>query len=703
MASWKPKNVKDVVLDIDAGIYVLPVIQRRLVWTQEKMELLFDSLLKGNSFGGIMVLKEERERQPLFAFRRFSREGEQQRSQVYDQLENDTYLVIDGQQRLQSFYMALKGSFNGQDMYFNLLSTFDDYEFRFAANLQQLPESEPDDDGVARDKKWQRVRNLFERLREVQDSFQVAGELADRHDVEDDRLRNQLERNVHKFYMNVLSADTVGISSVTINRSRVEEEKLRVVELFRRLNDGATRLSSYDLVASVFKGFDHRMEQFFVDVKQFDDIRFYQDEVIKLIFLLQNNHSKDILHVTREDAEFAIENQERIFRSLAATRAFLKHAGLFDYYNSGGRSAIPLYFIAYHIYYQPVQTADLIHLYDNFDTGNEDFVRIKRWISLSLLNGVFSRGCGWTPTKTGVRKILIEMKKQKGQLFPVNNLFRMYGRHPLRFSEELNAARLRRWNGTFVRYLIYDHEHMLGRDVDHIHPRFLLLADFEPEAINSNSNYQLLDPGTNRNDKRAKPLASWIEQGVVDRPAYLDRHLIPHDPALWDAANFQAFLDARAALILEKVGRDVPDAVPLSDAEKRALPQKEPGYVFDTKTIYAALPEELQAHPILADRETWLEIYKAANVGPSWYGKYRRELGRFGIVTVADFALVIIDAGLEKLWVRNWGAVYQFHHAGPEGHNVRLNSKRMGIHGWNVALRTLKKRGLDWEEYVIEE
>jgi len=62
MANWESYRISDIIADIDEKKFVLPVIQRRLVWEEEKMELLFDTLLKGDSFGGIMVIKEEKGR-----------------------------------------------------------------------------------------------------------------------------------------------------------------------------------------------------------------------------------------------------------------------------------------------------------------------------------------------------------------------------------------------------------------------------------------------------------------------------------------------------------------------------------------------------------------------------------------------------------------------------------------------------------------
>ena len=50
-------------------------------------------------------------------------------------LDHSTILIIDGQQRLQTFYMGLKGGVNGKTLYFNLLSHID-YEFEYAVTCK---------------------------------------------------------------------------------------------------------------------------------------------------------------------------------------------------------------------------------------------------------------------------------------------------------------------------------------------------------------------------------------------------------------------------------------------------------------------------------------------------------------------------------------------------------------------------------------
>ena len=59
MVDWDSKTVNDVVTKIKSDVYVLPVIQRGFVWDEYEMLLLFNSLLKGYSFGSIIGLEEQ--------------------------------------------------------------------------------------------------------------------------------------------------------------------------------------------------------------------------------------------------------------------------------------------------------------------------------------------------------------------------------------------------------------------------------------------------------------------------------------------------------------------------------------------------------------------------------------------------------------------------------------------------------------------
>ena len=563
MANWESKTVSEVVTKITDSQYVLPVIQRRLVWTEDKMELLFDTLMKGNSFGGIMVLEEEKGKKPLFAYREFTKDGSNiTSSDINVPLSQEQYFVIDGQQRLQSFYIGLTGSFNGKLLYFNLNSDGKqlEYDFQFANKPEKLPKTQKNGDDELIENIWYPVNQIYNRAKKIQDPQQLQSEIIASLDL-NGNIKSNSEANILKFFLSFFANPSIGISKVIINKSLPEiDNKQRIVELFRRLNDGGTKLSSFELVASILKGFSWEMESFLDEtIKFYTEIGIGQDELIKLIFILQDNHTKEMVNVNAEDAEFAIKNQNRIKATLKALEKFLHSSKLYNYFKEGNRSAVPLYFIAYYIFHQDIDEKYLPDIFDRFDIKSEAFNKIYRWVYNSLLNGVFkSKGAGWIPYKTGIKKILEEMKGEKNKDFPEEEIYELYWQHPLHFFEvEITESNLDRLDSTFVYYILYDCGRTVRQqDIDHIHPKSILESkEFPWDKINSVSNFQLLDSKTNRGEKNSKEFKDWVRNKdyVEDKDAYLSRHLIPTDAKLWDSNNFIAFLEERGLLIANKI------------------------------------------------------------------------------------------------------------------------------------------------------
>jgi hypothetical protein len=561
MAIWESKTVSDIITRIADKYYVLPVIQRRLVWNEEKMELLFDTLLKGNSFGGVMVLEEERQNIPLFASRPFTPDGSKvESSRSTTPLAHEQYFVIDGQQRLQSFYIGLKGQYNGKKLYFNLNSDFGrfEYDFQFANDAEKLIGSQKNDDDEVIQNIWYPVAELYERCRRVMNARQVATEINTALAIPDDLVDN-VKNNIDDFLNSIMTSPSIGVSKVIINRSLEEiENKQRIVELFRRLNDGGTRLSSFELVASIMKGFSWEMESFLENtIKTYRDIGIGQDELIKLIFILQDEPAKEMLSISARDAQFAIDHRERIQKTLEAVVKFLHHSKLHTYYLESQRSAIPLYFVAYHVFHQDISDEEAGNYFDQYDVRSDVFTSIYTWIHYSLLSGVFkSKGVGWIPYHTGIKKILAAMKETKGKSFPHEDIFQVYLDHPLHyFRAEIYRDNLDRYEKTYLFYLLYDCKRTVRQqDIDHIHPKSILGRQEVPwERINSVSNYQLLDHRSNRWEKSGSELFKWIDDFVENKTAYLNHHLIPTDEHLWRSENFEEFKDNREELILRKL------------------------------------------------------------------------------------------------------------------------------------------------------
>ena len=564
MATWKPYRISDIVTDIDEEKFVLPVIQRPLVWTEEKMELLYDTVLKGNSFGGIMVIDEDKESKPLFNYRPFTKDGNFIESKEVEKLRQQQSFVIDGQQRLQSFYIGLKGSINGKELYFDLFSDYNSlFEFKFEKNEKDLPKTSKEiEDRVITKYFWYPAKELLRMLKDTDDEEIVADEIISNNDIEEKNEKDHIGKNIKAFYKNIISSESLGISKVTINKKLPEiDNRQRIVELFRRLNDGGTKLSSFDLVASILKGFSWEMESFLREMLQDnEDIGLSQENLIKLIFLLQDNYNKEMASIEASDAQFAIDNKDKIKATIIALKKFLKNARLYEYYKDENRSFIPLFFIAYHLFHKDINNQQLENYFDNFETSNEDFPLIKQWIFHSLLNGVFrSRGAGWIPYRTGIKKILETIKEYKNQKFPVKKLFEVYVNHPITFNTDYltnnNFDKLDELDSSFIYYLIYG-KAIRTNDIDHIMPKSILeKKKYDLWDINSIKNFQLLDYGTNRGDKNAKSFFEWVSNPkyVKNKEEYLKIHLIPTNEEFWEEENFKDFIEERRKLIIEKI------------------------------------------------------------------------------------------------------------------------------------------------------
>jgi len=567
MSQWESLRLTDVLDRIRDEVYVLPVIQRKLVWNEEKIENIFDSLLKGFSFGAIMTLRDMRDREPLFEFRPFIKDysdGVFIFSRKVEKLDKDIYYVIDGQQRLSAFYIGLLGSYNSKVLFFDLLSEWkkDDFLFKFAREKDNLKKEIDVVDGNGKRRTfWKEVKNLYRELKETGGEYiEVYESIVDSEELSDEE-KETIKGNIERFRDKVLNQPVIGLNIVRINRKKDKmKNRLIAVELFKRLNQGGTKLDALELMASTLKGLDSISEEFlYKDIKEFEDIGFSQDEVIKLIFLLQDNHRKNLTEIDEKDSLFIRKNRNRIISALKGTRQFLYASKLYDFYSFYKPSIIPLYFITYHLFHKSELKDEEIEKYFSNLENNLDYKLIYKWIYLSLLNRVFRRrGAGWTAYTTGVRKILDVVKNYKNKPFPTSELFEMYENHPLDFSQKIKSEWLEDYDFDFVMYVIYDKTRKFRKeDIDHIQPKSLLeKRGFGSESINTIGNLQLIDHNINRREKRDKELKNWIES-LENKNEYIKKHLIPKDEELWSIKNYKNFLKERKKMIVDKLLREI--------------------------------------------------------------------------------------------------------------------------------------------------
>ena len=180
MGKFNDKTIKDVIDEINVS-YFLPDIQREYVWldraSEKKIEQLFDSILRDYPIGSFLFWKLKKSdietgSSPIadpdklnFQLYRFIEEYDV-RNPHNDKIDinridsNDLNIVLDGQQRLTSLFIGLKGSrtlkkpkgwwdnpsaFEKKQLYLNLRyqpseeDTEDCYQFEFKA-LDQIPD-----------------------------------------------------------------------------------------------------------------------------------------------------------------------------------------------------------------------------------------------------------------------------------------------------------------------------------------------------------------------------------------------------------------------------------------------------------------------------------------------------------------------------------------------------------------------------------
>ncbi len=96
------RNYSDIVRNIENGTYQIPKFQRDFVWSLESSAKLIDSLLKGFPIGSFILWKTNSER--LKATKGLG-------GVIFKEIPQNEYVyyVLDGQQRITSLYLAIKG------------------------------------------------------------------------------------------------------------------------------------------------------------------------------------------------------------------------------------------------------------------------------------------------------------------------------------------------------------------------------------------------------------------------------------------------------------------------------------------------------------------------------------------------------------------------------------------------------------------
>lgn len=563
----------------------LPAIQRPFVWEYGQVVQLFDSLMKGypiSSFLFWKVAPENKDNWQMYRFAENFRYGEVHTEPVGTE-GRELSLVLDGQQRLTSMLIALRGTFTvkvkgkrwdnpnawqKKRLYLDLLvdpeqlsSDVDaadgvehTYGFQF---LEKTPQPGPAS-------LWIKVGQILDCQDAEQFETMKSGLLAQLPSSANWVARQTAERNLDRLYAMIWKDEI--ISSFT---EHVQDYD-RVLGIFIRANDGGTKLEPSDLMMAVLSS-------------KWDDIS-AKEEIYNLVDTIntrldrKNNISKDFVmkaclvlsdldHVYKV-RNFNNKNLEIMRRDCSATKLALVRT--FRLINRFGidrdtlTSANALLPIAYYLKRHDL---DLLAAQTPFNVNNAE--RIRRWLFAALLLQAFS---GQSDGTIAVSRSALADEAHGATDFPLDALNEAISRKIKRPSY-LTDENIE----TLLDYLRYGHGRMFlllsllyndqnwgstPHQIDHIIPtsrvnrRTLQAAgasstqiDLMLAAVDRPGNLELLTASEN-NEKTNQPFEDWIR---TRDDSFLGRHHIPGEESLWSIMMLPKFVAEREQRIKQRL------------------------------------------------------------------------------------------------------------------------------------------------------
>lgn len=547
---YKNEKISKVVMEISRNKYLLPVIQREMVWTPEQIENLFDSIMSGYPIGSMLFWSYNRCPESKYKFYKFL--------EKYDQYENnhnvefdtkgleDITAILDGQQRLTALYLGLKGylnlhiarhrwdkaeNFEKKYLYINLLYKQDKnsenisnkYEFKFKT------EESVNKDNSTGDYYWFKVGEILD-FKSDKDYRKILGDFYykacdENKDHISDIFQDLFKKLTEDPIINYFEVDNVDFD--------------RVLQIFVRINSGGTPLGYTDLLMSIISnswqearaevdetlktinsdyGFNIPKDIFLRGCLFLSDL--------KLVFKVENFDSNNVVKIKN--------NFQKIVKYIKKACNIFKD---FGYSKENLRSNLIILPLAYFLY---------LNEYDNLEEAEQKIV--LKWIQLSILNGVFG---GQTTQYLAKLRTIIKNSKQ----FPLSEIQAESALMNKRMTIEedvleefIDKARYGTQNSWTILTMLYP-SLAYGDKIfheDHIYPSSKLSKEQLENGGNFVANLQLLESKKNIRKQDTMP-EEWLSEHcpkvhkTIDE--YKKENLIPEIELTLD--NFNTYIQKR--------------------------------------------------------------------------------------------------------------------------------------------------------------
>jgi len=562
---YRSVRINDVISGINKD-YFLPAIQREFVWKPDQIERLFDSILGDYPIGSFLFWKvdeQNNEQWTTFEFIRQFDEAQPHNPEAnLKGIARDIFLVLDGQQRISSLFIGLKGSYRffhyrwrTTKLYLNLVkrpvpNEADPQELIYQFKVRES--SEPKDDREL----WYEVGKILD-FDDPEDAKagikRLIAPLPDPDKENANRLIGRLHNKIHTL--------------PTINYYEEKSQDYdKVLTIFVRANSAGTPLEYSDLLLSTATAKWQTLNAREEIVRLMDELnglgggdgyRFGKDFVLKASLYLTEDLPIQYMvkNFTRSNLRKIEDNWENIKTYLGTT---IRLVAKFGYRWENLVAPLALLPISFWLMKKGDEGFEKSSKRDDVaaQTG------IKKWLTLALLKKAF--GASSDTTLKNLRDVLLNVTTYKAFPFgALNGALEIDASLSDAEIEDLLACKYRGKYTYLVLSLLYpdrDWKDTVFHE-DHIFPaaefsvRGLRKRGYNDEKIqryqylnNTVLNLELLTDTENLS-KNSTPFMKWI---TTRDDGFKKRHLIPELKS-YDLDAFDDFIEARKELLVKQL------------------------------------------------------------------------------------------------------------------------------------------------------
>ena len=591
-------TILEAIHSIESRNYRLPAIQRKFVWQPAQILALFDSIFQGYPINTFMVWKVASNKvKSDFKFydflksycERFAEDNPISNTRGSE----DFYAIIDGQQRLTSIYIGLKGTYAKKLPRLHWPPSRDDNVLppktlfidlaapcpkanatQMKYNLKFLTCNEANSENKSGQFCWFEVGRILE----LDD---IEGHLDKIHKSIKPILKElNLEDNEYAEETLCRMYSALRVEPTLHYYLEKKQDIDYVLDVFLRTNSGGTPLSFSDLLMSIaianWKG-DARadIDTLVGDVWQSSDMRFSinRDWVLKTCLALVDADMKFKVENFTSDCVLLIESQwDAIRNCIRETFRLLNNMGFVDQALRAKNAVIP---IAYYLYKKIFNGKKLYEEINRDKLGlHTERTIIGKWLNMVILKRTFG---GQSDAILGKMRKIISDNISSG-LFPLSEIISgLQGttkdlRFDMQYVETLLHLHKDSPDCRSLLMLLFPEINVnFQYHIDHLHPKdsfsaeelkkqdFLLnnkeLFDFYSNSENWDTvpNLQLLNDSQNESKKK-RPLQEWIDDA---NNGFRKEDLLIGPEVNLSFENFSQFINARKEAITKRLKANV--------------------------------------------------------------------------------------------------------------------------------------------------